>query len=296
MPGAIRTVDSVQNGDGTWTTIYPLDSLINYAKDAFTQAGYGDAFFVTPLDGKIKLNRELLARYKNYVLLDEGASESKRTSALNTSHFDLLAEYMDLGGNVWVWAPMPFAAFTSAKDPKFEGFTALDMPIKYFDVKGMYVPNWTSTYLTWYFSTPQLCDTCPMVIPANEQFVRALAIQGKGFEDLTPQLDRLYLYIDDNQSKASDNPITYEFNGAPGTCYFARDLFSEPLYLFDSYYGDFVPDSLTPYIESLQGRVIGLRYDAKTFRSAVFGFSWVLLPKEQTVAVIEKMMTWFNEN
>lgn len=288
--GAIRETETYKNPDGSLTTIYPLDSLINYMQDAFTEAGYGDATFITPRSSSTALSRDLLAHYRNVVIFDEGASEGRRGSAMSTALFNQLAEYMDLGGNVWIWAPSPLVAFTSMNDPGFTGFTAQDMPVKYFDVKGTYVANWGSpTYTRWYFSVKCEGDTC-MEIPANDQFIRALAIQGKGFSDLIPDLSRLNIYVEEN----SDS-IPYHYRGVPGTCYFSRDLFSEPLFLFDSYYGDFVPDSLKEYVESLQGRVCGLRYNARTFKSAIFGFSWYVMPREDVVAVIEKMMTWFNE-
>jgi len=276
MPGGTDTV-----------TVFPVDSVTAYAREIFEAAGYGDALFFTPQDALITPTRELLARYRNYVLLDAGPSEGRREKTFTTTHFDVLAEYMDLGGNVWVWAPVPFAAFATTQTAKLVGFTAQDMPTRYFDVKGMYVPKWSDLYAAWASQFACDPDTC-WAPPPNDQLVRALAIQGKGFDDLVFDLERTWPYIVKREYE-------YQYAGAPGTAYFARDLFSEPLFLIDSYYGDFVPDSLREYIESLQGRVCGLRYDARTFRSAVFGFSWWLLPKDQAVGVVEKMMAWFEE-
>lgn len=298
--GSVVQYDSVYES-GVWVPIHPADSMVAYARSVFEDAGYGDALFLTPSDAVRLPSRELLARYKNYILLDEGASEDRRGLALTKAHYDLLAEYMNLGGNVWVWSPIPFVAFIEGQDPGFSGFTALDMPVKYFDVTGQYTPRWGSTYQNWYFSLPEVCtDSCGIFKSANDQFVRALAIQGKGFTDLTPNVGEVrFFYSDFNQSQDptvyQGDYIPYNFKGVPGTSYFSRDLFSEPLFLFGSYYGDFVPDSLKPYIESYQGRVCGLRYDAQTYKSAVFGFTWWLLPHDQTVAVIQKMMEWFKQ-
>ncbi|MFH2056239.1 MAG: hypothetical protein ABIJ61_09805, partial [bacterium] len=289
--GGFLSQETFQLPDGSTVTIRPLDSLKAYVEDVFTQAGYGDALFLWPEDDVRLPDRELLARYRNYIVLDDGAAAAQRLSTLTKGHFDVLAEYMDLGGNVMVWAPIPFVAFGSAQTPKYVGFSAQDMPVKYFDVKGMYFPLWDKSYSRWSLAAGCVLDTCPELIQGNEQFIKALAIQGKGFENLTPDLDRLLIYW----VKRDSLNYPYPFRGAPATAYFARDLFSEPLLLIDSYYGDFVPDSLKQYVESLQGRVCGLRYDARTFKSAVFGFSWYLLPKEQTVGIIEKMMAWFKE-
>jgi hypothetical protein len=272
--------------EGDTVTVSPADTMEQYVRDVFTEAGFGDARFFTHEDRMLLPDKILLAKYRNYVLIDDAGSTAQ--IKISKGHLEALSEFMDLGGNVWIWSPSPFTAYTAgATDSRLIRFTSGSEPIKYFDVTGMYYTAWVKSYTQNFLICQRDCDTC-VCPPANEQFVSALAIFGKGFDNLTVDMSRSWVYF-----KFATPP--YQYRGAPGATYFTRDLFSEPLYLFDSYYGDFVPGDLRGIIESLQGRVVGLRYDANTHRSAVFGFSFWMMPREQLVPVIERMMTWFNE-
>jgi hypothetical protein len=48
-------------------------------------------------------------------------------------------------------------------------------------------------------------------------------------------------------------------------------------------------------VVTLQGKVTGLRYDAKSFKSAVFGWSIWMMYEEDAVEIVRKMMEWFED-
>jgi hypothetical protein len=56
-----------------------------------------------------------------------------------------------------------------------------------------------------------------------------------------------------------------------------------------------VPDSLRDQIETLQGKVVALRYETRVFKSAAFGFSIWMIHREDAADIVRKMMTWFDE-
>lgn len=246
-----------------------IAAYMQWILDVFAGAGYPNPDTLS----RFVPERRLLGSYKNVVLFSDGVGQAQVT----TDHFEVLSEFMDLGGNVWIWAPSPFNQLWNSTEEELVGFSANDVPVEYFDVQKQYNANWVTS----------LVRTVSGVGVSNEQFVRGLAIYGKGFNDFDIDLTRSWIY------EKVDIPV--ELRGAPISSYFVRDVFSEPIYLIDSYYGDFVPDSLKEYVQTLQGRVCALRYDAKTFKSAVFGFSFWMMYYDDAVEVVQKMMDWFME-
>jgi hypothetical protein len=83
--------------------------------------------------------------------------------------------------------------------------------------------------------------------------------------------------------------------GVPNVGYFERGYFGEAMFLFNSYYGDDVPDSLKWVVSGLGGRVVALRYDSRLFKTAVFGFSLWGTPIDDAEYLIRQMMAWFDE-
>jgi hypothetical protein len=260
-----------------------IDTLRNFIYGVFSEAGYGD-FEVLPLgDGgstetqtTVVPDRATLGQYKTVVIFDDG----ERAKDISEAYLNRLAEYMDLGGNVWLWAPSPFHELISdISKAQLVRFTASDrIPIQYFDVQGQYNAAWRPSFIKYV--------TGGGGVP-NDQFDRGLAIVGSGFNDFDVDLSKAWIY-----ELAGFNIV---WRGAQSTSYFERDVFSQPLYLIDSYYGDFVPDSLKDYIQTLQGKVLALRYDARVFKSAAFGFSIWMMHEQDAVDIVSKMMAWFDE-
>lgn len=265
-------VDTSGPNPDPYPDVSRIDTLKAYVYSVFRDAGYDD-FDILPAGG---LDKMILGQYKTVVFVNDGERETEITS----DTISMLAEYMDLGGNVWLWAPSPFQELLGgATEPKLVGFTASDrIPIEYFDVLGQYNPAWKQSFIKYV--------TGGGGVP-NDQFDRGLAIIGSGFNDFDIDLSKAWIY--------ALGGYTVDWHGAQSTCYFVRDVFSEPLYLIDSYYGDFVPDSLKDYIKTLQGKVVALRYDARVFKSAVFGYSMWMMHQQDAVDIVRKMMTWFDE-
>ncbi|MCK4858792.1 MAG: hypothetical protein KAT58_12530 [candidate division Zixibacteria bacterium] len=270
---------TVQYGD-LWC-YDPKDSKGKYLAlidSVFQAAGYGDATFL--YEGIP--DKSVLGRYGNCILFSDGSSIGDYVS--NTL-MEGLGEYMDMGGNVWIWAPSPFRALHSGDDRKLMGFSANDIPFKYFNVQMEYYPAWKGSYSK---RIACILNDSAFVPPTDEQFIGGLAMPGNGFSDFTVDMDKVWIY-----GTLSKYPI--QFVGAPHTCYLVKDVFSEPLYLINSYYGTFLPSELREYNDPMQGKVVALRYETKYFKTAVFGFSFWMINGEDAVDMVVNMMEWFSQ-
>ena len=263
-----------------------VDSMLAFYKRVVSAAGYDSSkMLVSP--GKFDIyNRPSkleLAKYKVYLMIDDG-----NNSHFKPEYYEELTPYLDMGGNVWVWALSPFGAYYGAGAAKLNSLdTKISklIPRTYFDVIGEWYGGWADSYMKRYTLHGQ-CDTCPL-LPTNEEFLGGLWLGTSGMPS-----------FDVDSMKYSSTYIVFEdppadWRAAPNTNYFQRSAFSEPLWLFRSYFGDFVPDSMQAYVAGLQGRVIGLRYDSGIFKTAVYGFSMYMLPEVQADSIFAKSMEWF---
>jgi hypothetical protein len=220
-----------------------------------------------------------LAKYKVYLMIDDG-----NKSHLKEAFYNELTPYLDMGGNVWVWGLNPFGAYYTAGVAKMISLAQKPIPKSYFDVIGEWFGGWADSYTRRW--TEHGRDTT-VYLPTNEEFLGGLAVGMSGmpsFDVDSTKYSSTYIAFDDPPA---------EWRAAPHTNYFVRGAFSETLWLFRSYFGDFVPDSMQSYVPGLQGRVVGLRYDSRMFKTAVYGFSMYMLPEEQAVSIFTKSMEWF---
>ncbi len=282
-------------------SFYTEADMLQYYYDVFNEAGYQ---IPTIIRGKVDVNnppaqnippKALLAKYKLYVIIDDGEN-----GQISKSHFERISHYMDLGGNVWLWAVFPFSPYqTSGKGTAALSSMILQskdpvdvIPYKYFDILAQWCGGWTQTYtsrVSWY---PQSGAPEPQT---NEDFIGAVALPGTGFPDLTVNLKKvqgtyIYNYFD------TRDWARITFRGSPNANYFVRDIFSQPIYLYNSVFGDVVPDSMKEYVSPLQGTVTGLRYNSGVFKTAVFGFSMWTIHKDEAVAATRQMLQWFLQN
>ena len=70
----------------------------------------------------------------------------------------------------------------------------------------------------------------------------------------------------------------------PGVNFFSRAVRSEPLYLFRTPFAD---------TSQLSGKVVALRSDRKSFKTAQFGFSLFGIQEPQAAILMRKMLEWF---
>lgn len=265
-----------------------VDSMFAFYKRVIARSGYDSSKVLLSRGGVNERNRPSkleLAKYKVYLMIDDG-----RLSHLIDSCYIEAVPYLDLGGNVWVWGLSPFGGFHKASDGSANLQTLAQKPIPnfYFDVVGEFSGGWRLTYeasMTAYLG----CPTCP-ILPTNEEFLGGLSITNEFNDFSVDSLKYSSTYLG-----FSAFPPT--FRAAPNTNYFQRYGYSEPLWLFNSRFGDDVPDSLKKYVVGLNGRVIALRYQPPLtlakFKTAVYGFSMYMLPEEQADSIFVQSMRWF---
>ncbi len=276
------------------------DDMVEFFNDVFNEAGYDIPPIIrgkissTDISSQNIPTKAQLAKYKVYVVLEDAEK-----TGLSKDHFVRMAQYMDLGGNVWLFGTTPFGPYQPGPDDGLTSFplqskvVADIVPFKYFNVTAQYRASWGETYKPRNLWLP----TSGVPIPkANDDFVGATPLPGSGFPALTVDLykvKRIYVHFFAPEQYGQRPWMNIDFRGAPNASYFVRDVYSEPLYLYKSYFGETIPDSMKAYLPRLQGTVCGLRYNSGTFKSAAFGFSLFCLQHDHAVAVVRKMMEWF---
>jgi hypothetical protein len=287
------------------TVIATFPDILAYYREVAAAAGYASAdFYIGAPDGPVSVrypSKLQLAKYKVVLMLQEG--DTPKLDSLEL----FLQPYLDYGGNAWIWATSPFGKYhTNAKG--LYSLTKSRIPYYYFNVLQEYIAGWKGSY------TAHVKGAA-----TNEQFIGGLALAGTGMPDFSidySKLNRTYVLVGDTlriaphcnrmvgDSCAEWDPVVKDtfpkndfykvrFRGAPNTSYFVRDVYSEPLWLFNSCFGETIPDSLSADIPKLQGLVIGLRYNSGLFKTAVYGFSMYMMEKEKAVEIFRKSMDWF---
>ena len=272
-----------------------VDSMFAFYKRVISAAGYDSSKMLISPGLRNVHNRPSkleLAKYKVYLMIDDGGK-----SHLNDTNYTDVTPYLDMGGNVWVWALSPFGAYYTASAATLVSLAQKPIPKTYFDVIGEYYGGWADSYTKrWTLHGQCTIDTCSPngcyvdtcgLLPTNEEFLGGLALGASGM----PNFDVDSMKYSSTYIAFSNPPA--DWRAAPNTNYFQRYAYSEPLWLFRSYFGDFVPDSMKDYVAGLNGRVIGLRYDSGIFKTAVYGFSMYMLHEDEATEIFRKSMEWF---
>ncbi len=313
-PGEIRRYNGIDFQD---TNLIDLRKLLNFYKEVLDSAGYPNpTTIVASLDeGEQIPSKLMLAKYKVVLMIDDGDKAN-----FSEEHFKALVPYLDFGGNVWLWATAPFGAWYSGIEAGLKTFSD-KMPAyyRYFDVEQEFRGGWASSYLKRYQDGTRPGRSGPF-LPTNEEFMGGLALAGGGMMDFNVDMNkvkRTYI-ISSDTLKISKHCIRFDTLGncieydpvlmdtipyrlynsiqwraAPNANYFVRGIYSEPLWLYNSYFGDFVPDSMQAYVAGLQGKVIGLRYNSGFFKTAVYGFSMWIIDRSVAIDISRKTMNWF---
>jgi hypothetical protein len=306
--------------------------IIPYYKRVVEGAGYLNVpFRVNDLNPKeefgespIELpSRELLAQYKVFLVIDDGEKthlsfqSSDKNSKKQDGLLNALAPYMDLGGNAWLWGLSTFAVYDTFQTIRLVPLANYRLANSYFGVLAYYRGGWGESY-----KRRASENKIRPYKPTNEEFIGGLALGASNMESFqidTAKLQGTYLLnkadpphsyepccveydadsncLERNLADTCDylpDPWNYlDFRAAPNTNYFVPDVFSERLWLFNSLFGGNVPDSLAGYVDGLQGKVIGIRYDSGVFKTAAFGFSLWMMKEEQASRIFRDQMTWF---
>lgn len=283
----VKNCNFIRPGDvpcdhSSFEDVYTIDSLFDYYQRIFDKAGYTDAAFrVQEMTGAI-LPTDQACRYKVIVVFSDGNSVPTIPAAFMTQ----LAEYMRIGGNVWVWSSSPFGTGYSVS--ALTAFTPSSLHYRYFRVLAEYRAAWGVNYQARTFYPP---DSAGIPVP-NDQFVGGLALNGTGFHNVSADMDKVqktYNYL--RQSNLSKDH--WQFLGVPNATYMIRDLAAEPLFLFNSHFEGNIPDSLKTWVGPLHGTVVAVRYDSGQFRTSVFAFPAWSIYEDDAVHIVDKMMTWF---
>jgi len=273
-------------------TFYVEDDMLTYFYQIFEEAGYPIPTIIRDIPTENIPSKETLGKYKIYVMLEDG-----QLNHLTKDHFLRVSKYLDFGGSVLLWGTQPFGAYQPNPDPGLQAFQQAGkdpvetIPYRYFDVVGQYRGGWAKSYSDALFWLPSSGEPLPQ---HNDDFIGAEPLPSNGFPYLSVDFRKVqgtYIYL--FKEKFPEKPwMNIVFRGSPNASYFLRGVFSEPLYLYKSYFGEAIPDSMKTWITPLQGRVDGLRFDSGTYRTAVFGFSLWTLQHDSAVEALRKILDW----
>ncbi len=264
--------------------IYSIDDVLDYYRRIFVTAGYNDIDVISTAPDKLTT-----AKYKLIVMMGDGDNPTFVHAAAQDDYANL-PEYLNFGGNVWVWALAPFYGWTKGNDEGLKGYDANSFPYRYFRVLGEYREGWRLRYQTrarW--SGP--LETMP---ENSDQFIGGLALNGSGFEDFSVDLPKVQMTYNFIRNGTKFNELV-TFRGAPNTNYLVRDVLAQPLFLYRATFEGNTPDSLKPWLADLHGTVLAVRHSNTTFKTAVFAFSPWCIYEDQAVTLVEKMTAWFLE-
>ncbi len=284
---------------------YPIDyatyvenDMVKAYKKLFADAGYPDAdtlhanFNMTESNAAFAVpSKQLYGKYRVVVILADG--NRPKTYAI---YFANLTDYMDFGGNVWLWSPSAFCGILPVSEGLLsipaksnQNYLANQWPIRYFGVSAEYRGFWNTSYTERALWDRADKENAP---PTIEQHIGGLALQGTGFEDFDMDLEKVqltYNYV----RNGVDELDTLRFRGAPNSSYYVRDLLSEPLFLYESAFGSEIPLSYQRKVKQLQGTILAVRQNRGIFKSALFGFSAFCTKEDEAIRITQKMMDWF---
>jgi len=204
------------------------------------------------------------------------------------THKSKYEDYLKLGGNIMFIGWNNFSVIYGLNP-----FGVSDFEFKYCGINYEFKSPWDATF------DPSREPETP------EEFIWADAIVDDIPQRLGVNPDQFKnYYIDPKYGYRSNSEIPYydyTEDAEPWVNYFVKRTEAEAIYTAKSVYSDkelFGHDmreyhALHPGVESIDGRVCGLRYDAEVFKSAVFGFSLYCMPESDAVDFLKAMVEWF---
>ncbi len=228
------------------------------------------------------LTLEQVTRYPLVLIVDDDD-----VSKISDDNAEILAEYMNVGGNVWVFGRNCFLNEEPLRIGEPTVFPAGGVADFYFDIEAIYLPLWTKRSIT--------VDSNLVFhfIPGIDDFIGAKPV-GDMVGVFTPlnvdtALTKDY-YIND-QVRVLAGIVDFRFKTIPDANFIQRGSAAEPIYTYVSRYSS----TAYPNDKVCAVRYIGPSEFDPVFKSAWFSFSPYGIKHEQMVEVFRTMLTWFNE-
>ncbi len=230
-----------------------------------------------------------LARHKMVIYEHEDVSVPV-SGILSTSTIDLqqtLAQYLDIGGRLWMVDRTPFLrrAGDLGADPKTVDFIALGgygFGRDYFNLEGLWYPGWNSL----------INNIDPTKVRSNDEFIGAQRVGN--LADLPAQVrvdpekvDSMYVFVF-RQALANQDPPK-EIIGVPNVPYVFRGSMSRTLYSMISWR----PDQNIAHGQPVSTRFVGPTPTEPVYKTAWFGCPLYFLEREDAFQLTEGMIEWF---
>lgn len=259
------------------------DSTQGFYVNLIRQAGYGsvfdslrDAIYLDPTNSTITVVQ--LARYKMVIYHKEQVFPTIK-AIRNDELIEALISYMNAGGSVWGLGrdellDLEGGASNISSDPLIMRYNT-GSPVSgfayfYFGVEGMFVHAHVNRMVA--------IDSV-----SNEEFIGAdPLVSGLPLLDVDTLATKSYLVSP--LRKPAPPGLTPYYQRVPGVNYFVRAPFTEPVYLFRSPFAD---------TSHLNGKVVAVRANLRTFKTAQFGFSLYGIQEPQAAILMRQMLEWF---
>jgi len=234
-----------------------------------------------------RLPIELLARYSLVLVVDDDD-----VTTIPNDASAVLANYMNVGGNVWIFGRNCLVAGVKApKDyPEPDVLPAGPTAAFYFDVEGMYVAQWLKRSLI-----PQ--DVGGVIgyefIPGIDDFIGASPITTVVPDFPTIAIDTVLTkdYYIFTQVRILAGIDDFRFKTIPDANFLVRGTGAEPLYSYISRYAG----TAYPHNKVCAVRYIGPSAFNPIFKTAWFSFSPYAVQRDNIVDLFRKMLAWFEE-
>lgn len=227
---------------------------------------------------------DVMARHRLVIYNHEDMDVPTSKGGIN----NVLSEYLDIGGMLWMVDRIPFMLGTEVgggarvidftSDPDFHG----RWPTQYFNVEGLFFPAWRDGL-----------NNDATKVESNDEFIggyRASGVTGDLPDTLhidKERLDSSYVLIF-RQALQSQSPPKY-INGIPGVPFVLRGSESRTIYRFNSW---------RPELNNAQGavvmsRFVGPDHTNPKFKTAWFGCPLYFLEEDDAADLIRGMVNWF---
>jgi hypothetical protein len=294
-----------------------VSMLQDYYKSLFQQAGYPPDYFFwyfwttpNPNDYNPAIKElpalDTLLQYKYIVLLSEN---NRPINNKEDNIFAPLSDYMDLGGRVLF---IGWNTFARAKG--INRFGPSEFPYKYFGISAEYWTKWDegdfSTFGPDIGVTPEEMIQAEAIVPDVPQ---TLTVDSDGNlmnyyvkDKWCPYLDTIWINDTTFRTRAIKFGSNYPYTeGAePWVSYYVKTTAAEALYIARSIYsskdlfGHDQREFQTKFkgMESIDGRVCGVRHKTEYFRTASFSFSLYCMPEPEAVEFLRNTLDWLTSD
>jgi|GEM_PF-3450183 len=225
---------------------------------------------------------ELLARYRLVLIVDDDAS-----TPVDVAEKARLAEYMNIGGNVWIFGRNSLLVGSANPHAITEPWVYPAGPFAdfYFDAEGLYLVIWSRQaykYVSGQYVFTEGIDDFIGAMPtgaAMDDDFPALAVDTNLTQDFfVPPGVRTLVGIED-----------FRFYTIPDANFIEKGTAAEAVYTYVSRYAG----AAFPHDKVCAIRYVGPSQFNPVFKSALFAFSPYAIQHDQIVEVFRLMLAWF---